>query len=148
MVTKGQVEFYRSGSWVRFPFYQTDFGWEKPMWVCTSNAPIKNVVILMGMRSGDGKEAWVSMDEQHMTKFEREEQLLMHFRPNHIACDSNIGSTPLEAYVYSNSSSRNTVCKLLSVKVIIKKRFQILHAKNLLSVLKNIQRPPKLKALN
>ena len=47
MVTKGQVEFYRSGSWVRFPFYQTDFGWEKPMWVCTSNAPIKNVVILI-----------------------------------------------------------------------------------------------------
>ncbi|KAJ9709685.1 hypothetical protein PVL29_001255 [Vitis rotundifolia] len=93
MVTKGQVEFYRFSSW--------------PMWVCTSNAPIKNVVILMGMRSGDGTEGWVSMDEQHMTKSEREEQLLMHFRPNHIACDSNIGSTPLEAYVYSKSSSRS-----------------------------------------
>ncbi|XP_034694215.1 vinorine synthase-like [Vitis riparia] len=65
----------------------------------------KGQVEFYSMRSGDGKEAWVSMDEQHMTKFEREEQLLMHFRPNHIACDSNIGSTPLEAYVYSNSSS-------------------------------------------
>ncbi|KAJ9709688.1 hypothetical protein PVL29_001257 [Vitis rotundifolia] len=107
--------------------------------VCTSNAPIKNVVILMGTRSGDGTEAWVSMDEQHKTKFEREEQLLQYaFSPQPYCMTQTLVQL---AYVYSNSSPRNTVCKLLSVKGIIKKRrcFQILHVNNLLSVFRNIK---------
>lgn len=55
LVSQGEVEFYRFSSWVRFPFYNTDFGWGKPIWACFSNVPIKNVVILMSSSSSDGR---------------------------------------------------------------------------------------------
>ncbi|KAL3751851.1 hypothetical protein ACJRO7_012652 [Eucalyptus globulus] len=63
-------------SWVRFPFYETDFGWGKPVWACISSVPIKNAVILMSSRSGNGIEAWVTLDEQEMAKFQSDPLLL------------------------------------------------------------------------
>ncbi|KAK9293120.1 hypothetical protein L1049_021106 [Liquidambar formosana] len=76
MASKGEVELYRFSSWTRFPFYEADFGWGKPIWVCTTSVPMKNVVILMGTRCGDGIEAWVSLAEHEMAQFERNHELL------------------------------------------------------------------------
>ncbi|KAK3443277.1 hypothetical protein EUGRSUZ_B03220 [Eucalyptus grandis] len=76
LMYKGDVESYRFSSWVRFPFYETDFGWGKPVWACISSVPIKNVVILMSSWSGNGLEAWVTLDEQEMAKFQSDPLLL------------------------------------------------------------------------
>lgn len=76
MVAKQEVEMFRFSSSIKFPFYNIDFGFGKPIWVCTTNVPIKNVVILMSTRSGDGIEAWVTLAEQVMAKFECHHELL------------------------------------------------------------------------
>ncbi|CAL8993848.1 unnamed protein product [Prunus brigantina] len=76
LVSQGEVEFYRFSSWARFPFYNTDFGWGKPIWACISNVPIKNVVILMSSSSSDGIEAWVTLEEEDMAKLECDHELL------------------------------------------------------------------------
>ncbi|XP_054785342.1 stemmadenine O-acetyltransferase-like [Prosopis cineraria] len=70
MVAEKGVPFYLFSSWVRFGFYETDFGWGKPTWACTVGVPTRNVIILMPTRSGDGIEAWVSLNELHMLEFE------------------------------------------------------------------------------
>jgi len=81
LVSKGEVEFYTFSSWVGFPFYETDFGWGRPVWVCISNVPIKNVVMLMSTRSGTGIEAWVTLEEEDMAKFENDQELLQFAFP-------------------------------------------------------------------
>lgn len=57
LVSEGQADFFRFSSWVRFSFYNTDFGWGKPIYECIPNVPIKNGVIFMSNRSGDEIEA-------------------------------------------------------------------------------------------
>lgn len=69
------VACYRFSSWTRFPFYEINFGWGNPTWVCTTNVPIKDVVILMGTRNGDGIEAWVTLAEHNMAAFEQDNDL-------------------------------------------------------------------------
>ncbi|XP_009773462.2 stemmadenine O-acetyltransferase-like [Nicotiana sylvestris] len=63
LFSKEEVEFYNFSSWCRFPVYEVDFGWGKPVWVCTTTFPFKNVVIFMGTKCGEGIEAWVNMLE-------------------------------------------------------------------------------------
>lgn len=75
LVSEGEVDFFRFSSWVRFSFYNTDFGWGKPIWACIANVPVKNEVIFMSNRSGDEKEAWVTLDEENMAKFEGNHEL-------------------------------------------------------------------------
>ncbi|KAH6759768.1 hypothetical protein C2S51_016717, partial [Perilla frutescens var. frutescens] len=43
-------------SWWRFPAYDVDFGWGKPVWVCTTTMPVMNGIVLMSTPSGDGME--------------------------------------------------------------------------------------------
>ncbi|XP_057767473.1 stemmadenine O-acetyltransferase-like [Salvia miltiorrhiza] len=61
---KGGVEFCNFSSWCRFPVYEVDFGWGKPVWVCTTALPFKNLVILMSTPCGEGIEAWVNVVEE------------------------------------------------------------------------------------
>ncbi|KAF2309552.1 hypothetical protein GH714_003792 [Hevea brasiliensis] len=70
------VEVYTFSSWARFPLYEINFGWGKPARVCTITVPVRNCVILMGTKSGDGIEAWVTLTEKDMEKFERSQELL------------------------------------------------------------------------
>lgn len=81
IVSKGEVEFYTFSSWVGFPFYETDFGWGRPVWICINNMPIKNLVKLISTRSGTGIEAWVTLEEEHMAKFENDQELLQFAFP-------------------------------------------------------------------
>lgn len=47
--------------WTNFLFYETDLWFGKLTWVYTTNVLIKNVVILMDTKSGNGVEAWLTM---------------------------------------------------------------------------------------
>ncbi|XP_059288836.1 stemmadenine O-acetyltransferase-like [Lycium ferocissimum] len=63
MFSKGEVEFCNFTSWCRFPVYEVDFGWGKPIWVCTTTFPYENMVIFVSTKCGEGIEAWVNMLE-------------------------------------------------------------------------------------
>lgn len=57
------AKIYKCTSLCRFPFYHIDYGWEKPASVtCPSN--IKNLVCLVDTKTGDGIEAWITLDER------------------------------------------------------------------------------------
>lgn len=66
-------------SWCKFPLYEVDFGWGKPIWVAPpkSLAP-GNCIVLWDNRGGDGIEAWVTLREQVMADFERDMELLSY----------------------------------------------------------------------
>ncbi|XP_028806377.1 vinorine synthase-like [Neltuma alba] len=77
LVYEKGVPYYIFTSWLRLGFYKTNFGWGNPTWVCTIGVPVRNVVILMPARSGDGGiEAWVTLNEFHMSQFETSPLLL------------------------------------------------------------------------
>ncbi|WJX47048.1 shikimate O-hydroxycinnamoyltransferase [Trifolium repens] len=69
-------------SWCRFSMYEVDFGWGKPIWVTTSTCPVKNVIVLMDTRDGDGIEAIVNMNKNDMIMFEHDVELLQYASPN------------------------------------------------------------------
>ncbi|XP_061352955.1 stemmadenine O-acetyltransferase-like [Gastrolobium bilobum] len=75
-------------SWCRFPIYEADFGWGKPIWVTTSGCSARNSIILMDTRDGDGIEALVFMEEKDMVMFERDVELLQYasLSPNRWTC--------------------------------------------------------------
>ncbi|XP_027174673.1 vinorine synthase-like [Coffea eugenioides] len=58
--------------WCGFPVYEVDYGWGKPVVVCTSAVPMNNVVILMSTRCGDGIEAWINMLEDEIAMLPEE----------------------------------------------------------------------------
>ncbi|KAI3946326.1 hypothetical protein MKW98_010450 [Papaver atlanticum] len=61
----------------RFPFYETDFGWGKPCWIaCNTTGEYKNSLLIMDTKCGTGIEAWVSLEEEDMSIFEENHQLL------------------------------------------------------------------------
>ncbi|XP_060967206.1 stemmadenine O-acetyltransferase [Cannabis sativa] len=74
------VDYMGVSSWCRIGFYEADFGWGRPIWVssfCLSGySMVISLVILVDTRSGDGIEAWVSLDEDDMAIVECNTQLL------------------------------------------------------------------------
>lgn len=72
----GNQVLYTCSSWCRFPLYESDFGWGKPIWVTTASIVLKNTVLMMDTRSGDGIEVSVNLEEQDMAVFERDAELL------------------------------------------------------------------------
>ncbi|OWM74753.1 hypothetical protein CDL15_Pgr004520 [Punica granatum] len=72
------ADSFLCSSWCRFGFYDTDFGWGRPIWV--SNIGLRkstflNSILLVDTRSGDGIEAWVTMDEQEMALLQEDPEL-------------------------------------------------------------------------
>ncbi|CAI9259455.1 unnamed protein product [Lactuca saligna] len=67
-------------SWCKMGFYEVDFGWGKPMWVCGSvsdGSPVfMNLIVLIDTRCGKGIEAWVSMDEHDINILKHNSELL------------------------------------------------------------------------
>ncbi|KAJ1401996.1 Transferase [Sesbania bispinosa] len=62
----------------KLPTYEVDFGWGKPIWVTTVCSPVRNSVILMDTKSGNGIEALVNMEEQDLAILECDEKLLQY----------------------------------------------------------------------
>ncbi|XP_059649985.1 uncharacterized protein LOC132295711 [Cornus florida] len=71
-----KVDVYPFTSLCKFPLYEADFGWGKPCWMrgCV-NVPCE-VVVLMDTKCGNGIEAWVSLNEMDMLKFECDPDIL------------------------------------------------------------------------
>ncbi|KAE8023615.1 hypothetical protein FH972_009290 [Carpinus fangiana] len=67
---KGEVTPLTFTSLCRFPIYEADFGWGKPLWVASARLQYKNLLGFFDTKSGSGIEAWINLDEEDMAKFE------------------------------------------------------------------------------
>ncbi|XP_047328077.1 stemmadenine O-acetyltransferase-like [Impatiens glandulifera] len=65
-----EVELFRFSSWCRFRVYEADFGMGKPIWASIASMNIKNFALFIDSKSKDGIEAWVTMTEEDMTRFQ------------------------------------------------------------------------------
>lgn len=74
-ILEEEVSSYLFTNFCDFPFYEADFGWGKPVWVSGVNLRVKNMVVLMDEREGDGIEAWVHLDKSDMLEFEQDENI-------------------------------------------------------------------------
>ncbi|KAL7199793.1 hypothetical protein ACSBR2_021987 [Camellia fascicularis] len=73
--SNAEMDSYLFTSWSRFPFYEIDFGWGKPVWTSVVDMPLKNFIFLMDNKEGDGIEAWVCLDEKDMVNFELDQTI-------------------------------------------------------------------------
>ncbi|KAA8533258.1 hypothetical protein F0562_033209 [Nyssa sinensis] len=78
---KGGVVSFTFSSLCRFPIYEADFGWGKPVWVASASLTKKNVVLFMDTKVGNGIEAWINMEEEDMAKFQSDKEFLALFSP-------------------------------------------------------------------
>ncbi|KAF7825720.1 vinorine synthase-like [Senna tora] len=76
LVAEKGIPCYSFNSWLRFEFYEAQFGWGKPTWVCFLGVPTRNVIFLLPTKCGDGVEAWVTLNNLHMAQFEKNPYLL------------------------------------------------------------------------
>ncbi|KAL5552685.1 hypothetical protein UlMin_040086 [Ulmus minor] len=65
----------------RFPLYETDFGFGKPIWVSSAARPLKNTAGFMDTKEGDGIEAYISLKDEEMALFEVDEEFLAYVSP-------------------------------------------------------------------
>ncbi|KAM2009260.1 hypothetical protein FF1_003831 [Malus domestica] len=54
----------------RFPLYDIDFGWGRPTWVAVPPLPYMNLICLADTKEAGGIEAYISLPDDAMTKFE------------------------------------------------------------------------------
>ncbi|CAL1385412.1 unnamed protein product [Linum trigynum] len=71
-----QPRVYISSSWCNFPIYKADFGWGKPVRVTTAAQELKDTIVLLDTRDGDGVEALVCLEEREMTMFQCDKMVL------------------------------------------------------------------------
>lgn len=75
-ISKGEVVPFSFTSLCRFPTYEADFGWGKPMWVGSSPLPYRNLVVFLDTRDGGGIEAYANLKPEDMALFEKDKELL------------------------------------------------------------------------
>ena len=75
---KGEVISLAFTSLCRFPVFEADFGWGKPLWVGSGRLIYPNLVTFFDRKSGSGVEVWINLDEEDMAKFEVDKELLAH----------------------------------------------------------------------
>ncbi|KAJ8774909.1 hypothetical protein K2173_019913 [Erythroxylum novogranatense] len=63
-------------SWCRIPFYETNFGWGKPLWVGTASTIGRQMGgIFMDTCDGQGIEAWIGLPVDYMTHLEQDSDI-------------------------------------------------------------------------
>ena len=72
---KGEVDVYKFTSWCRFPLYQVDFGWGKPVWLSRIHSALE-AATLLDTEGGDGIEAWLSFNKKDMPLFLQDKDIL------------------------------------------------------------------------
>uniref|UniRef100_A0A2N9FW37 Uncharacterized protein n=1 Tax=Fagus sylvatica TaxID=28930 RepID=A0A2N9FW37_FAGSY len=76
LMNRMDINIYRCSSLCKFPLYETDFGWGKPIWITNySRNYNKNLIVLLDTKGG-GIEAWVTLEEGEMEIFQHSEELL------------------------------------------------------------------------
>ncbi|XP_006351755.1 acetyl-CoA-benzylalcohol acetyltransferase-like [Solanum tuberosum] len=76
-----EMDIYSCTSWCGFSWYEADFGWGKPFWVSSVSLDAIEVIMLMDTKDSDGVEAWVSLKENDMAEFERDDDILTFCSP-------------------------------------------------------------------
>ena len=71
---KGLV-VYKCSSWCKFPLYETDFRWGKPVWNTSINKLVSNTISLQDT-TADAIEVLITLDGEEMSIFEQHEELL------------------------------------------------------------------------
>lgn len=79
---RGEVMSFNVTSLCRFPIYEADFGWGKPTWVGSGALTFKNLVVFMDTKSGDGIEAYISLDKEHMANLEGDHEFQAFVSPH------------------------------------------------------------------
>lgn len=69
-------KIYICSSLCNFPLNKVDFGWGKPIKVSLADGGCPNNFVLMDTPAGDGIEAMVCLDEETMSRFESNEEIL------------------------------------------------------------------------
>ncbi|KAJ6380581.1 hypothetical protein OIU77_029473 [Salix suchowensis] len=64
-------------SWCRFPFYEADFGWGKPIRLSPA-LQLNRVAIFLDTADGEGIEAWISLSKEYMVMFEQHPGIFTH----------------------------------------------------------------------
>ncbi|KAK8333425.1 hypothetical protein V6Z12_A10G201600 [Gossypium hirsutum] len=75
---RGEILTFSFTSLCRFPMYEADFGWGKPIWASSVDRQIKNITTFMDTINGDGIEAWIALNVEEMAKFDCDEELLAY----------------------------------------------------------------------
>ncbi|OWM70592.1 hypothetical protein CDL15_Pgr014265 [Punica granatum] len=78
LVCNDGVDIILCSSWCKLGFYDADFGWGMPIWVSSigmCKSVFLNLIYLVDTRSGNGIEAWVTLDEQEMALLEEDPEL-------------------------------------------------------------------------
>ncbi|KAL4279419.1 hypothetical protein GQ457_03G008750 [Hibiscus cannabinus] len=79
-ISKGESIPFIFTSLCRFPLYEADFGWGKPVWVSSANLSTRNLVVFMDTANGDGVEAWIHLKEGDMAEFASDEECVFSMR--------------------------------------------------------------------
>ena len=77
----GELIAFSFTSLCRFPLYDADFGWGKPIWISSAPLPYNNLVAFMDTATGNGIEAYISLKEEHMAKLETDDEFLKAVSP-------------------------------------------------------------------
>ncbi|KAL2233691.1 vinorine synthase-like [Sesamum indicum] len=72
---KGELVTFNFTSLCRFPLYEADFGWGKPVWAGSAGLVYKNLVTFIDTATGNGIEAWINLRKEDMEKFEADLEL-------------------------------------------------------------------------
>ncbi|XP_019090922.1 PREDICTED: vinorine synthase-like [Camelina sativa] len=78
----GEIVSFSFTSLCKFPVYEADFGWGKPLWVASARMSYKNLVAFIDTKEGDSIEAWINLDQNDMSRFEADEELLQYVSSN------------------------------------------------------------------
>ncbi|GMP78227.1 hypothetical protein CsSME_00034248 [Camellia sinensis var. sinensis] len=60
----------------RFPLYETDFGWGRPVWVTMGVVNLDHAITFLPTKSGDGIEALIFMNKGDLAKLETDKEFL------------------------------------------------------------------------
>ncbi|XP_047318940.1 stemmadenine O-acetyltransferase-like [Impatiens glandulifera] len=60
----------------RFPYYDADFGWGRPIWVSYGHFDFSNFAFMIPTESGDGVDVWLNMNEDDMKELQLDQQFI------------------------------------------------------------------------
>ncbi|ESQ34047.1 hypothetical protein EUTSA_v10007649mg [Eutrema salsugineum] len=79
---KGEIVSLTLTSLCKFPVYDADFGWGKPLWFASTSMIDENQGAFIDTKEGDGIEALINLDQNHMSRFESDGELLRYVSSN------------------------------------------------------------------
>ncbi|KAK2651547.1 hypothetical protein Ddye_011403 [Dipteronia dyeriana] len=72
------MKIFTFSSICRLPFYETDFGWGKPLWISLAQGGLNNTFVPIDTSDGKGIQVMVTLSEEDMAKFEQDPGILAY----------------------------------------------------------------------